>query len=719
MAIRLSGLASGLDTDSIVQELVSAYSTKKTNIEKAQTKLEWTQDAWKDMNSKIYSFYSKSLSTMRFSKSYAQKNSSISNSGVAKVTASNSAVNGTQTLKVSKLATSGYLTGGKVSGKDGAKLTSSSTLGDFAGMSALTDLGSIDISVGDETKTINLSSDMTVSSFVSALKDAGVNASFDAKNQRFFVSATNSGAEYDFDLQANSASGVKALSALGLYAPTTTEKAAYTEAASWTDEKIATMAQADYEGSAYTTESITEELQTELNTLTTELGTLNDSLTYKQAKVDYLSTAIQGSGDTATWAAGYETAEARNAAMQTVIDDLQAQIDALGEGEDATSLENQLKAAKEVQTALSSDTATPASISSLSDTAASAVTQAQEEIATKNARVEEINNLLNDSDALAEYLTTKNQELYDSYVERYTNQRAAAAEALATTADTSEDGPTRIVGEDAVIYLNNAKFTNNTNSFEINGLTIQATGLTGDEAVTITTDTDTEGIYDMVKNFFTEYNTLMKSMDTAYYASSAKGYEPLSDEEKESMTDTQIEKWETKVKDALLRRDNTLGTLSSSMKSLMAGTYSHNGTTISLATLGIKTSGYFSADQEERGLYHIDGDEDDETSSANEDKLRAMIASDPDAVVGLISSLSTKVYNMLSNKMASTSLSSAYTVYNDKQMKTQYSNYTTQISDWEEKIADYEDKYYKQFSAMESALASLNSQQSQLAGLLG
>lgn len=63
MAIRISGLTSGLDTDSIVQELVSAYSTKKENIEKKQTKLSWTQDAWKEMNTKIYGFYSKSLTS--------------------------------------------------------------------------------------------------------------------------------------------------------------------------------------------------------------------------------------------------------------------------------------------------------------------------------------------------------------------------------------------------------------------------------------------------------------------------------------------------------------------------------------------------------------------------------------------------------------------------------------------------------------------------------
>ena len=62
---------------------------------------------------------------------------------------------------------------------------------------------------------------------------------------------------------------------------------------------------------------------------------------------------------------------------------------------------------------------------------------------------------------------------------------------------------------------------------------------------------------------------------------------------------------------------------------------------------------------------------------------------------------------------------SAYTVYNDKEMQRQYDDYADQISTWEDKLKDLEDKYYKQFSAMETALAKINSQSSSLAGLLG
>ena len=69
MAIRLSGMTSGLDTDSIVKAMVSSYTTRKEKYQKAQTKLEWTQDAWKSLNTKVYSLYS-NISNLRFSTAY-------------------------------------------------------------------------------------------------------------------------------------------------------------------------------------------------------------------------------------------------------------------------------------------------------------------------------------------------------------------------------------------------------------------------------------------------------------------------------------------------------------------------------------------------------------------------------------------------------------------------------------------------------------------------
>lgn len=86
MAIRLSGMTSGLDTDSIVKAMVSSYTTRKEKYQKAQTKLEWTQDAWKALNTKVYSLYS-NISNLRFSTAYNLKKTSVSDTTKATVKA--------------------------------------------------------------------------------------------------------------------------------------------------------------------------------------------------------------------------------------------------------------------------------------------------------------------------------------------------------------------------------------------------------------------------------------------------------------------------------------------------------------------------------------------------------------------------------------------------------------------------------------------------------
>lgn len=204
----------------------------------------------------------------------------------------------------------------------------------------------------------------------------------------------------------------------------------------------------------------------------------------------------------------------------------------------------------------------------------------------------------------------------------------------------------------------------------------------------------------------------------SYNAASSKGYEPLTDDEKEQMSDDEIEKWETKIKDSILRKDSTVNSVAQVMKTTMQKGIKIGDKTYYLSDFGIGTQSYFSAAENEKSALHIDGDEEDSVSSGKDDKLKSMILTDPDTVVSFFSQLTTNVYNELTNKMKSTSLSSTYTLYNDKQMQSEYSQYTTKISDQEEKIKYWEDYYYSQFTAMETALSKLNSQQSALSGLI-
>lgn len=337
------------------------------------------------------------------------------------------------------------------------------------------------------------------------------------------------------------------------------------------------------------------------------------------------------------------------------------------------------------------------------------------------------------------------------------------ADILKTVGLSKEGGASIVDAQDSEIELNGAKFTSANNTYTVNGLTIDCLAETGNSEISITTSVDTQSMYDQVKSFLSQYNSLMKEMYSLYNADSAKGYEPLTDSEKDQMTDTEVEKWEEKIKAALLRRDDTLDGIMSTMKNAMSTSYYiYNGNAVtydsdkqyykcngnaiknsdgsyvtsasqlklwasangakkySLSSFGIKTEAYaIMTANSSQDAYHIDGDADDSVSKNNSDVLMNMLSSDPDTVSSFMKQLTSGLYSAIDTKMKSVKgLSSSYTIYNDIEMAREYSDYTDTISKWEDKLTDLEDSYYKKFAAMESALASLQSQSSSLSSLL-
>ncbi|MCR4617412.1 MAG: flagellar filament capping protein FliD [Lachnospiraceae bacterium] len=510
--LRMSGLISGLDTESIISSLVSVRKIKVTKQKGNQTKLSWQQEIWKDLNKDLKSLMS-TASNMRYSTAYAKRTTKASDSDKVSVIASDGAPTSVQSLQITSLAKTAYMTGGKIGGDDSG-ITALSTMEDLGYTGADTSFNITDKN-GNVTKTINITSETTISDVLTGIKAAGLNASFDAGNGRFFISATESGKDSDFNIvssgESNSAS---ALSALGL-----------------------------------------------------------------------------------------------------------------------------------------------------------------------------------------SYSHDINDENYNS----------------------ETDVASKINGSNSSIVLNGATFTSSNNTFSINGLTITANGITeGDEEITLTTENDTSGIYDSIKSFLKTYNTIINKLDKAYNADRAKGYEPLTDEEKEAMSESEVEKYEQKIKDSLLRRDNTVSSIMSGLTGVMSNVYEIDGKKMSLSNFGINTLSYFTAAESERNAYHIDGDPDDENSSGNEDKLKSIIASDPDTLVSFFTSLSQALYSKMDGLSSSVANQRSYgSFYADKSMKKEYSDYTSKINELEEKVNAYEDKLYKQYAAMEKALAKLQSNTSALSGLMG
>lgn len=536
--MRITGMNSGLDTESIVQQLVAAKQIKVDNLKNDQKKLEWKQTAWQDLNSKIYNLYSGTLSKLRLTGAFNKQKTTVSDSTKATVTASG-APNGSQTLKVKQIAKTGHLTGKKLdeeaiykSSNDIAgisdqltgqkiKVTATQTLakGDKYKLdddgnivkATIDDIwderdGKIKLKTAQGGEAVRVATeitfdkDMKISDFVSKLKEAGVNASFDEENQRFFISSKKAGEDHDFTIE--NLSGGNALELLGL---------------------------------------------------------------------------------------------------------------------------------------------------------------------------------------------------------------------------DKDKGASRINGENAKIELNGSEFTSTSNTFNINGLTINALAKTADgEEILINTSSDVSAVYDTIKDFLTEYNDLINEIDKLYNADSARKYTMLSADEKEAMSDEEVEKWEDTIKGSLLRKDTQLGSVMNTMTQAMLKTFEINGKTVGLSTFGIKTLGYFNAKDNERHAYHIDGDEEDENTRDKDDLLMKALTEDPEGTIEFFSNLCKNFYGELDKTMSrSTEYSSIYKVYNDKQLQKDYDNYTKKIKQAEDKLSAYEDKWYDKFSKMETALSKLQSNQSIVSSMLG
>ncbi|MBQ0042826.1 MAG: flagellar filament capping protein FliD [Lachnospiraceae bacterium] len=885
--IRITGMNSGLDTDGIIKELTAARNKKKEKLVKSQTRMEWKQDSWKTLNSKIKSFYSSTLSNMRFQSSFKKKKTTSSNTNVATVVAGDNAVNGTQSLIVKNTAKAGYLTGGKLETTDKKRVNSATTLSQLNKDIAEGDSVSFSVTAKGKTTNIDLTGSSKISDVISQLNKAGVTASFDETNQRIFVSSSASGSANDFSITANNVKGLDALSGLGLLTSEELSKntegnaalaAAYDSATgklnsngdSYVNAKaqsyaasLQTMANLSNVDAAYDKiKSLTEDWENNKKTdyenaqatialydndpaKIAERQNAIDERMNQIAELSNYASLLQKESVLAEGESLSETDAKRlenyrtSIAEKSELDALTAKKEGLGEGESLTEeeearltelsskkfydLSGAEAAAPDYDDYISGLTAEKADLESEKEELSAATTaindykayqaevEAQSGIikaAAKNAVI--LNDYYADanSDMLAGISGTTYAEklaaVQTSITEKTANgedttelesqqallQKMADNEAIingkdfdtyevdstgalspknvanaieaeditydaasqgikerATTTVTNEamaayevannsskyltaNNAVRVLGQDAEILLNGASFTSSNNTFSINGLTItakSASAVTGSdkegnpiyEELSISTEDDVDGIYDMVKNFIKEYNKLIKEIDTLYGADAAKKYDPLTSEEKDAMTDDEIEKWEQKIKDGLLSGDSDLGTVRNMLKSAMSQSIMIDGKNMSLSSFGIETMGYFGSAENERGVYRIDGDKEDETTGAFPDKLKKMIASDPDTVSSFFSKLAGGLYSSMMKLSRSTTNRSYGNFYDDKSLKDQYTSYGKKIKSEEDKIADMEDKYYKQFAQMESAMAKINSTSNYIGNMMG
>lgn len=707
MAIRLSGLNSGMDTDAIVQALMSAKSMKKTKIEGKKTKLEWKKDLWSELNTKIYSFYNTTLSKIKMQGAYKTKAATSSDTSKVTATATSSAAEGTYKVKVNKLASAQYVTSGKLGGtkdKDGniVKASASTKLVDLLDKSgnATFTAGTQIVVQGKDgaTSTLLVNADTKISDFVTTCQNVGLTASFDASQQRFFISSGNSGKDQGFKISAG------ALDATQQQAVTDWKNAIGYDYLSSTDKKAVNKIFDSLQAGTTTYDKVKDSLQSYLNK-SQEAGVT----AYYQKKTtddynqDYFTYDASGKQTGLT-----SNGEAALAAYSNqTFTDLQAKLAA------ANAMVTQKVAADMKTSTMKADILTGVT-AGISDPNASSFLQA-----SSADRATALTNAAQNYNSVMSSLNDAQGNIVGNAVGNAQLRGLGLDKVDGTKVEESSSntlGMVVVEASDAEITFNGATLTSSNSNISVNGLTLEVLDKT-DSEISISVAKDTSAIYDTIKDFISEYNSILKTMNDYYNASSAKGYDVLTDDQKEAMTDSEIEKWEDKIKSSLLRRDDTLSSLISSFRSNMMGTVTaSNGKTYGLSSLGITTSG---KDWYEGGLLHIKGDEDDAEYMDEENKLEKLLTEDPDLVMQILTGVTNNLYADLQKKSSSTTMSSVFTFYNDKEMNSQLSDYKKDISKWEKKLAALEDRYYKQFTAMEKAMAGLNSQQNYFSSMLG
>lgn len=290
-------------------------------------------------------------------------------------------------------------------------------------------------------------------------------------------------------------------------------------------------------------------------------------------------------------------------------------------------------------------------------------------------------------------------------------------------------------GQNALMTINGNLVERSSNTFTYNDMSITLKGTTGtyekdasgnfvtdsdgslvaasgtfEQKAEITTTKNVDKIVDTLKSFVEDYNKLIENLNKQIHADpSYKEYPPLTDAQKKEMSEKEIELWEEKSKEGILRGDKDISSFLSDMRSAM---YTKGDSKYVLSNIGINSSSQWS----DFGKLSID-----------EDELRKAIQGNSQEIVKLFTGengLATRL-NKICDKCANTSSGSPGALVQiagvegkgtekDNQIKNQLDSIKERLSKLNLTYETRKERYWKMFNAMEQAISNMNSQGDQL-----
>jgi len=278
----------------------------------------------------------------------------------------------------------------------------------------------------------------------------------------------------------------------------------------------------------------------------------------------------------------------------------------------------------------------------------------------------------------------------------------------------SGSGPVETDGSMAKVIINGEEIESDRNTFDYRGvrITLHNTTAPADEDTVVTFTRDATPAMNAIKDFIDNYNSIIRRLEgllSERKSSNEVGYKPLTDEEKQGMTDKQIEEWEAIARKGILRNDNGIQNLVTSLRRSFFENIEGMG--ISASQIGLTTGSHFDGTG---GQIMI-----------NEERLREALERDPDMVADIFVKIDTSEGNPkgvgLLHKIDGLMrdyVNTAQTV-SVKSLEDSLKRVNEQIQRMQERMYAEEDKLYRQFAAMETAMQKLQQQGGWFNAMLG
>jgi flagellar hook-associated protein 2 len=278
-------------------------------------------------------------------------------------------------------------------------------------------------------------------------------------------------------------------------------------------------------------------------------------------------------------------------------------------------------------------------------------------------------------------------------------------------------------GNNAVVKIDGVDGTYAANQITSNGVTYTFRNLTDPlNGVTVNVNQNTDSIYNSITDFVAKYNDLLGSINTKLRETVYRDYQPLTDDQKKAMSETDITNWEAKAKSGLLHNDDSLAQLRNSLRGIAYSTISTLPSNMSsLYDIGITTKHYVQNDSENAGKLEIDSTRlKDAISKDSQGVIKIftnqMASGGTQADKGIMQQFYESSNTTISSiiKTAGSANDSFSNVTNT--LGKQVYDISYKITEFQAKLNQKETYYYNMFSKMDTAIANSNAQSSWLQG---